>query len=161
MSAAEVYAQCSTARRAQVGCILVKDDRIISIGYNGMPSGDTNVCEDIVYAPPQITECNSEWPLMDTSGKPFQLVTKQEVLHAESNAVAKLAKSHESGNGAVAFVTLSPCIDCAKLLYQAGIVAVFYKNRYKTNHGIELLQKYGINVYQIDEYLLTNDRFYV
>ena len=115
MDVAESFAKLSSAVRLQVGAIVVKDDRIISIGYNGMPTGWDNCCEDIIRS--------------DEVG--FQVTkTKAEVLHAETNAIAKLAKSSESGLGAAMFVTHAPCIDCAKLgIYQAGIKAtVYYKN---------------------------------
>ena len=105
MDVAERFAQLSSAKRLQVGAIVVKDDRIISIGYNGMPTGWDNCCEDIIRT--------------DEVG--FQVTkTKAEVLHAETNAIAKLAKSSESGLGATMFVTHAPCIDCAKLVYQSG-----------------------------------------
>ena len=104
MDVAERFAQLSTAERLQVGAIVVKDDRIISIGYNGMPSGWDNICED------EVEEDNVT-----------RLVTKTEVLHAETNAISKLARSVESGEGATIFVTHAPCIDCAKMVYQAGI----------------------------------------
>jgi dCMP deaminase len=124
MDVAERFAQLSSAKRLNVGAIVVKDDRIISIGYNGMPSGWDNVCEH--------------------EGK-----TKPEVLHAESNAIAKLAKSPESGEGASIFITHSPCIDCAKLIYQSGIAAVYYKNDYRSTQGIEFLNKSNIEVVKV------------
>lgn len=125
MRAAFAYAECSTAKRLQVGCVIVKDDRIISIGYNGMPSGWTNECE---------TDNN---------------VTKPEVLHAESNAICKLARSSENGTGATAFVTHQPCMDCAKLLYQSGITEVYYVHEYRLTHGVDFLEKCGIKVEQM------------
>ena len=121
---AERFAQLSSATRLQVGAIVVKDDRIISIGYNGMPSGWDNVCEH--------------------EGK-----TKAEVLHAESNAIAKLAKSPESGEGASIFITHSPCIDCAKLIYQSGITTVYYKNEYRSTQGIDFLNKSNIEIIKV------------
>jgi dCMP deaminase len=124
MDVAESFAKLSSAVRLQVGAIVVKDDRIISIGYNGMPSGWDNCCED------------------DNK-------TKAEVLHAESNAVAKLAKSSESGLGATMFVTHAPCIDCAKLVYQSGIAAVYYKNDYRSTQGLEFLTKSNVDVIKV------------
>jgi dCMP deaminase len=124
MDVAERFAQLSSAKRLNVGAIVVKDDRIISIGYNGMPSGWDNCCEE--------------------EGK-----TKPEVLHAESNAIAKLAKSPESGEGASIFITHSPCIDCAKLIYQSGITTVYYKNDYRSTQGIEFLKKSNIWVVKV------------
>ena len=122
MDVAERFAQLSSATRLQVGAIVVKDDRIISIGYNGMPTGWDNCCED-------------------SHNK-----SKAEVLHAETNAIAKLAKSGESGLGATMFVTHAPCIDCAKLVYQSGITTVYYKNEYRSTQGLEFLNKSGVEV---------------
>ncbi len=126
MDVAERFAQLSSAKRLQVGAIVVKDDRIISIGYNGMPTGWDNCCED-------------------SDNK-----SKAEVLHAESNAIAKLAKSSESGLGATLFVTHSPCIECAKLIYQGGISTVYYKNNYRSNDGINFLTKSKVRVIKND-----------
>ena len=127
MDVAERFAQLSSAKRLQVGAIVVKDDRIISIGYNGMPSGWDNCCED---------EHNK---------------TKPEVLHAESNSISKLAKSSESGDGATMFITHSPCIECAKLIYQSGIATVYYKTEYRSTQGVEFLKKSGIAVISFDK----------
>jgi dCMP deaminase len=124
MDVAERFAKLSSAKRLNVGAIVVKDDRIISIGYNGMPSGWDNVCEH--------------------EGK-----TKAEVLHAESNAIAKLARSNESGDNASIFITHSPCLDCAKLIYQSGIRSVYYKDNYRSNDGIEFLNKSNIEVTKV------------
>ena len=134
MDVAERFAQLSSAKRLQVGAIVVKDDRIISIGYNGMPSGWDNCCEEEVRV---------------VSGSTYQLKTKPEVLHAESNAIAKLARSPESGEGASIFITHSPCIDCAKLIYQSGIATVYYKNDYRSTQGIEFLNKSNIEVVKV------------
>lgn len=128
MDAAEVYAQLSSAVRLKVGCVVVKDDKIVSIGYNGMPAGWTNVCEEE-------TE----------SG----LVTKREVLHAEANAITKIAKSTESADGSILFCTASPCIDCAKLIYQSGIKTIYYRDHYKSRDGINFLLKSGVQVSKI------------
>ena len=134
MKTAEVFAELSSARKLHVGAIIVKDDRIISIGYNGMPSGWDNNCEDEL-----------KWP----NGDIKFLTTKPEVLHAETNAIAKLAKSTESGNGATLFVTHAPCLDCAKLVYQSGINSVFYRNSYRTDDGLQFLEKAGVQVEKI------------
>jgi len=138
MKAAFAYAECSTAKRLQVGCVIVKDNRVISIGYNGMPSGWTNECEDTVTE--KVSKIEYE----------TRLVTKPEVLHAESNAVAKLARSSESGEGASAFVTHQPCMECAKLLYQSGIKEVYYVHPYRLDAGLKFLQECNIPVEQID-----------
>jgi len=129
MKTAEVFAELSTARRLHVGAIIVKDNRIISIGYNGMPSGWDNDCEDIVV-----------------DGISSELKTKPEVLHAETNCIAKLAKSTESGDDATMFITHAPCLDCAKLIYQSGIKSVYYRNAYRNDDGIEFLKKCNLEV---------------
>lgn len=133
MKTAETFAELSHARRLHVGAIVVKDDRIISIGYNGMPSGWDNNCEDTIQH----------------SDDTVTLKSKPEVLHAETNAIAKLAKSTESGHRAVLFVTHSPCLDCSKLIYQSGIDSVFYRNSYRDDSGIRFLQQSGITVEQV------------
>jgi dCMP deaminase len=125
----------SSAVRLQVGAIVVKDDRIISIGYNGMPAGWDNVCENLIGY---------------DKGKPV-LNSKPEVLHAESNAVAKLAKSSESGDGATIFVTHAPCIDCAKLIYQSGINTVYYRTAYRDTSGVDFLAKSDVEVIKIGD----------
>lgn len=124
MDVAKRFAQCSTAERLQVGAVVVKDDRIISIGYNGTPRGWDNLCEE--------------------NGK-----TKPEVLHAEANAITKLAKSTESGDGSVLFCTHSPCIDCAKLIVQSGITEVYYDEHYRSEEGLKFLVKSGIRIHNV------------
>jgi dCMP deaminase len=143
MKTAEVFAELSSARRLHVGAIVVKDDRIISIGYNGMPSGWDNNCEDEYPISPWEAEHKKEL------NATYTLKTKPEVLHAETNAIAKLAKSTESGNGATLFVTHAPCLDCAKLVYQSGINNVFYRNSYRSDDGLQFLQKAGVQVTQV------------
>jgi dCMP deaminase len=134
MKTARVFAELSTAKRKQVGAVVVKDDRIISIGYNGMPSGWDNNCEDEISYP-------------DAHG--VTLKTKPEVLHAEMNSLSKLAKSTESGDGASMFITCAPCIECAKMIFQSGIKEVFYGEDYRDDVGILFLNKCGITVKQI------------
>jgi dCMP deaminase len=133
MKTAEVFAECSTATRLHVGAIIIKDERIISIGYNGTPSGWDNNCEDI--------KVNNDGD--------YVTVTKPEVLHAETNAIAKLAKFDGSGSGSVLFVTHAPCLDCAKLVFQSGISTVYYRNSYRDHVGVEFLNKAGVKVEQI------------
>jgi dCMP deaminase len=135
MDVADRFSRLSSAKRLQVGAIVVKDDRIISIGYNGMPSGWDNDCEDVVQHSDDTT----------------QLKTKPEVLHAESNAIAKLARSSESGDGATLFVTHQPCMECAKLIYQSGIKEVYYAHPYRLNDGLDFLQKSNINVTKVEK----------
>ncbi len=163
METAETFAELSHAQRLHVGAIVVKDDRIISIGYNGMPAGWDNNCEDREYMsrdaggwlnPDEIEEQwpFTEWEDIDQSfTKRYRLKTKPEVLHAETNALAKLAKSNESGDGAIMFITHSPCLDCAKLIYQSGINSVFYRNSYRSDDGIQFLTKSGVIVEKLDE----------
>lgn len=125
MDTAERFAQLSSAKRLQVGAVVVQDNRIISIGYNGMPSGWTNECEN-------------------DDGK-----TKDEVIHAEANSILKLARDGERGSGASLFCTHAPCIQCAKLIYGAGINSVYYRNTYRDDHGLQFLQNCNINVTKI------------
>ena len=133
MDTAERFAQLSSAKRLQVGAVVVKDNRIISIGYNGMPSGWTNECEEQVQG-----EDDSVY-----------LVTKQEVIHAEANAIIKLARDGDSGLGASLFCTHAPCIHCAKLIHGAGIDTVYYRDSYRDNDGIDFLNKCKINVKKV------------
>lgn len=150
---AREFAQCSTAEKLKVGAIVVKDDRIISIGYNGMPSDWTNECEEVVY--PTIVYNEDEkialFPYIDKNGERYDLRTKKEVLHAEANAITKLAKSNESGEGAIVFCTHAPCIECAKLIYQSGIAKLYYENAYRIEEGINFLIQSGVEVYQVNE----------
>lgn len=129
MEVAETYARLSYAKRLQVGAIVVKDNRVISIGYNGTPSGWDNSCE---------IEVNGD------------LVTKPEVIHAEANAISKLARTHESGVDADMFITHLPCIDCAKLIFGSGIKRVFYKNEYRDTKGLDFLKNCQVEVIKVD-----------
>ena len=140
MKTAETFAELSHARRLHVGAIVVKDDRIISIGYNGMPAGWDNNCEDEIVVEADV-------------GEDYDIVlkTRPEVLHAETNAIAKLAKSNDSGMGAIMFITHAPCLDCAKLIYQSGISSVLYRDTYRDTSGITFLEKSGIIVEKLNE----------
>ena len=131
MDTAERFAQLSSAVRLKVGAVVVKDNRIISIGYNGMPSGWTNECEYNFG--------------LDLNGNPT-LVTKDEVIHAEANAIIKLARDGESGNGASLFCTHAPCIHCAKLIHGAGIKTVYYRESYRDTLGLDFLEHCNIEV---------------
>ncbi len=122
---AKIWAENSYCIRRQVGALLVKDKMIISDGYNGTPSGFENICED-------------------EDGK-----TKPYVLHAEANAISKIAKSGNSSNGATLYVTTSPCIECAKLIIQAGIKRVVYAEPYRVDDGIQLLKRANIELLQL------------
>jgi dCMP deaminase len=142
MKAAEVYSQLSSAKRLQVGCVVVKDNTIIGIGYNGMPSGWTNDCEEVVNVDPSD-------PRYDYNNFTNELKTKPEVLHAETNAIAKIARSTNSSEDAALFVTHAPCLDCAKIIHQAGINSVYYRNTYRSTDGIDFLEKCNINVKKV------------
>ena len=132
LEVARIYGELSTAERLKVGCIIVKDDRIISIGYNGMPSGGSNICESDGH-------------------------TKPEVLHAETNAITKLAKSTESGQDAYMFCTYAPCVDCAKLILQVGIKEFHYEHQYRGDDGLDLLEKYSdIKIFKHTDYVSKN-----
>jgi dCMP deaminase len=122
MDTAERFSALSTAERLKVGAIIVKDGRIISIGYNGMPAGWDNVCEDDDFK------------------------TKPEVIHAEANSLCKLAGSNESGSDAYMYVTHSPCIECAKLIHASGISRVYYKTKYRNEDGLEFLRKCNVEI---------------
>lgn len=152
-------AELSHARRLHVGAVVVKDDTVISYGYNGMPAGWDNDCENVELmghaTGGQLSpeEIEAEWPFEGKfwiNGREindrYRLKTKPEVLHAESNAVAKLARSHNSGAGADIFITHAPCIECAKLIYQSGIRRVYFGQAYRDRSGIEFLEKSGIEV---------------
>ncbi len=143
MKTARLFAEHSSAIRKQVGAVIVKDDRIISIGYNGMPTGWENICE-------YVADIHPSDPRYDSENFSKELKTRPEVIHAESNAIAKLAKSTESGDGASMFITCAPCIECAKMIYQAGIKEVFYGEKYKNDDGLNFLYKCEIKVKEIN-----------
>jgi len=160
MAWAERTAQLSHAVRLQVGAVIVKDDSVISYGYNGMPAGWDNDCENKLYmdsteggwlSPEEIEEYYPYIEYNDDADEVYRykLKTKPEVLHAESNAIAKLARSTNSGLGATMFVTHAPCLDCAKLIYQSGISHVLYRDAYRDTSGVEFLNKSGVEVKQI------------
>lgn len=157
MEAAGVYARLSTAKRLQVGCVIVKDNTIIGIGYNGMPSGWDNECEKMDY----VDENGQDYDEMVAKGYTFgaisdvagyvRRITRPEVLHAETNAIAKVAKSTNSTEGADMFVTCAPCIECAKLIHQSGIKRVYYGHTYRNDDGLKFLDKCNIETIQIKE----------
>ena len=122
---ARIWAENSYCKRRQVGALIVKDKMIISDGYNGTPSGFENVCEE-------------------------NDVTKPYVLHAEANAITKIARSSNSSDGATLYVTASPCLECSKLIIQAGIKRVIYSEHYRLEDGINLLKRAGIEVVYVD-----------
>lgn len=124
---AGIWAENSYCQRRKVGAIIVKNQMIISDGYNGTPSGFENVCED------------------------EQGVTKPYVLHAEANAITKVARSNNSSDGATLYVTSSPCVECAKLIIQAGIKRVVYNEQYRLTDGVDLLRRAGIECIQVED----------
>ena len=130
---ARIWAENSYCKRRQVGALLVKDKTIISDGYNGTPSGFPNVCED---------DNDTTFPY---------------VLHAEANAIAKVAQSNNSSDGATLYVTASPCIECAKLIIQAGIKRVVYSEKYRLTDGIDLLERAGVKVEFLNEQDYKNE----
>lgn len=135
METAETFAKLSSARRLKVGAVIVKDNRIISIGYNGMPSGWDNNCENEL-----------RWP----NGDIQFLETKPEVLHAEANAITKVAKSSESCYNADIYTTTAPCLECAKLIYQSGIKKVYWRTPHlRSRDGLDFLEKCGMEIEQI------------
>ena len=154
MTIAGNVADLSHAQRLQVGAIVVKDDRIISMGYNGMPAGWDNNCEDTIFVLAEEvmgTDMEKLGYRPTQNGNWTRLKTKPEVLHAETNALAKLARSPESGLGADLFITHAPCMDCAKLIYQSGIKRVYFGMAYRDDSGIKFLQQSNIEVEQYIE----------
>jgi len=139
MKIAETTAELSYAKRLQVGAVIVRQNQILATGYNGMPSGWDNECEEKIYK-------IDGWHVDDNGC--FDLKTKPEVLHAESNAIAKVARSTESSDGATLFCTHAPCIDCAKLIYQSGIKSVYYRDAYRNDDGLNFLKQGDVNVHQ-------------
>lgn len=137
MDIAKRVSAMSYADRLHVGAVVVKDGRIISMGWNGMPTGWDNNCERQQY--------NSDDPNDDT------METKKEVLHAESNAISKLARSTESGQGATMYITHMPCLECAKLIHQSGIESVYYGQKYRDDAGLHFLQKSKVVAHMIGD----------
>lgn len=155
MDIASRTAMLSSARRLQVGAILVKDNQILSLGYNGTPSGWDNDCEYKEYDLSKDFEGNyfpgsrELYPYDDERGR-YRLKTKPEVIHAESNCIAKVAKSTISTTGSTMFVTHAPCVECAKLIYQSGINTVYFGKQYRDDSGIKFLTKAGVSVNKLD-----------
>ena len=161
MDWAKRASELSYARRLKVGAVIVKDDTVISYGYNGMPAGWDNNCEDVSWdkgaggwLDPE--EFDAKYPYEgwhEEAGRDvrYGLKTKPEVLHAESNAIAKLAKSSNSGDCASLFVTHSPCIECAKLILQSGIGRVYYGENYRDDAGIKFLEQSNIQVTKLNK----------
>ena len=138
MDVAQLTSTLSYATRLQVGAVIVKGHKILATGYNGMPAGWDNNCEDEIGH------------VLDDANHivEIRLKTKQEVLHAESNALMKVASSTESSENSTMFCTHAPCIHCAKLIYQSGISSLYYRNTYRDTAGLEFLEKSGVSVTQ-------------
>lgn len=148
METAERFAKLSSAQRLKVGAVVVKDERITSIGYNGTPAGWDNNCEDKIYCDDgDIYE--QQYPKDSNTWERYKLVTKKEVIHAEANAISKLARSNESGLGSSMFITHAPCVDCAKLIYGAGIKHVYYRHSYRNEEGLNFLVKCNIETEKV------------
>jgi dCMP deaminase len=149
MDTAERFAQLSSATRLKVGAIIVKDNRIISIGYNGMPSGWDNVCEfkELTYDPRDVDD---SWTYDSVNKNWWRLKTKPEVVHAEMNCLMKLAGSNESSTNGIMFITHAPCIECAKAIGSSGIGNVYYRNIYRSDDGVKHLNKLGINILHLN-----------
>lgn len=154
MSVAELTSQLSYAKRLQVGSVIVKDDRIISCGYNGNPSGWDNSCEDSIFI------SNDQWldlKSIDRSRYTYSkfgdkwigLKTKDSVIHSEANALSRLSISTETGVNAVMFCTHSPCLSCSKLIYSSGIKTLYYKHEYRSSEGLTFLTHCNIEVIKI------------
>ena len=159
MKIAKTISELSYANRNKVGCVIVSaDGQLISQGFNGTPSGYDNCCEDKVYNYIPGKDCKHpdscakgkdgtcKGCLLSEQSKEYTLVTKREVLHAESNAISKCAKWHSSTEGATLYVTLSPCFDCAKMIIQSGIKRVCYEELYRDSTGLDFLKKNNIEV---------------
>jgi dCMP deaminase len=152
MQMAYQIAKLSYAKRKRVGCIIVKDNQVISTGYNGTPHGFNNECEEVQT---REIENKNHKKVLEEKGYDCEdsccskEVTKREVLHAESNALAKVSKSTLSSEGADMYITMSPCFDCAKLIIQSGIKKVFYSESYRDTSGIDILEEAGIEVKEV------------
>lgn len=168
MNIADITAKLSYAVRLKVGAVIVKDNQILATGYNGMPSGWENVCETKEYCLSKDFNGNyfpnaeidypyteevrgEEEPISQTYQMRYRLKTKSEVLHAESNAIAKVSKSTENSDGATLFCTHAPCIECAKLIYQSGIKTVYYREQYRDDSGLKFLKRSDVDVHQYSD----------
>ena len=146
MAMTKIWSTNSFAKRTKVGALIVKDNMIISDGFNGTPSGFENDCEEIV---PCGNTCSNIFSQNCEHCKEHKLKTKPYVLHAEANAILKVAKSTNSTEGATLYCTMAPCLECAKLIIQSGIVRVVYSEPYRDTSGIELLKRAGIQIKQL------------
>lgn len=154
MDIAERTSQLSYAKRLQVGAVIVKGNQILATGYNGMPAGWENVCETKEWMalenPDFYTQedIKQQWPYEEPTGR-YRLKSKPEVMHAERNAIDKVASSNESTLGSVMFTTHAPCLECAKSIYNTGIKTLYYKHEYRSKDGITFLRNTGVHVEQL------------
>ena len=163
MAIADITAKLSHAKRLTVGAVIVRGNQIIAYGYNGMPAGWDNNCEDKEWcsgggwlSPEEIEE---GWPFegayLDSDGNEisgrYRLKTKPEVLHAELNALMKVTQSTESSLDAILFITHAPCLDCAKAIFQSGISEVYYRTSYRSDAGVDFLKNCNVRVIQYNE----------
>lgn len=151
MTLAEATSKLSYAKRLQVGAVIVTPNNVVLTGYNGMPTDWENTCEhkeETYDERDTIISDSVDWTYDPNTKKYSRLKTKPEVLHAESNAITKVARSTESSVGATLFCTHAPCIECAKMIYQSGISTVYFKHYYKNNSGLVFLKQGGIDVHQ-------------
>jgi len=158
MDIADLTSKLSSAIRLNVGAVIVKGNKILGTGYNGMPTGWTNECEYKEYMPGDVMD-GKLYPLEEydrtvESNRRYRLVTKDEVLHAEMNCLMKVAASTESSEGAIMFCTTAPCIHCAKAIYQSGIKELVYKDTYRSEDGLMFLEKCGVKL----THLIKNDK---
>ena len=150
----------STAKKLKVGAVLVKNGNIIGFSYNGTPRGWDNECEEKIWMGVDaggwldIEQIEKQWPFEEHSNR-YALKTKPEVSHAEENLILKLARSTESSDGSVMFVTHNPCYTCSRMIYGAGITKVFYENEYRDSSGIEFLNKCGV---EVNRYVRRNNQ---
>ena len=155
MSLAERIAKMSYAKRLQVGSVLVKNDNIISFGWNGMPTGWDNNCEILEFVLKEECHYTEEWLKDNGYSETVHgwtiLKSKPEVLHSEANCLMKVSRSTNSSEGASMFITHAPCLECAKMIYQSGIKEVYFKETYRSESGIEFLKKCNVKVIQCEE----------
>lgn len=154
MAMAEDLSTMSLATRSQVGALIVKAGRIMSTGWNGMPSGFPN--DELELFQPVTRTCGKHEFWQTFAPSSFQLVTNSLVLHAESNAILKCAQNGSSSEGAYLYVTMSPCPDCAKLIIQSGIKKVFYRDKYRLTDGLDILKRAKIPCQQLEAKEVAN-----
>lgn len=143
MSVAHECSKLSYAERRKVGAVFVKDRNILAYGYNGTPAGMPNDCENKIFRSTD-DEVGQSYPFFDDEYGEYRLVTKPEVIHAEKNAILKLASSSTSGKGSAVYLTLSPCLDCAQMMHSVGVEKVFYNEEYRDLTGVNFLRRQGI-----------------